>query len=176
MFFWTKGKYVTPRRRIDIYEINGFDKQQIWAIFRKYHYLNTQFAKPAKQYVGIMDDKIVCHSGVIQAPLRKGYKQVHRLVVLPDYQGIGIGTRFISFIAELYLCSDYILKLITTTPAIRFALDKSELWKLTRSGHVQKSGNTKYMTHWSKSESSKRMTYTYQYVGKENNELKRKTM
>ena len=125
--------------------------------------MNTELAKPAQQYVGIMDGKLVCHTGVIQAPLRKGFKQVHRLVVLPDYQGIGIGTKFITFIAEEYKKQDLTMKLITTTPAIRFALDKSEKWTLTRSGYVQPSGNTKYMKHWSNSESSKRITYTYVY-------------
>ena len=110
-----------------------------------------------------MDGKLVCHTGVIQAPLRKGFKQVHRLVVLPDYQGIGIGTKFITFIADEYKKQDLIMKLITTTPAIRFSLDKSHQWNLTRSGYVQPAGNTKYMTHWSNSESSKRVTYTYIY-------------
>ena len=108
-----------------------------------------------------MNGKLVCHTGVIQAPLRKGFKQVHRLVVLPDYQGVGIGTNFITFIAKHYAKQGLIMKLITTTPAIRFALDKSKYWCLTRSGKVQPSGNTKYMTHWSKSESSNRITYTY---------------
>ena len=111
-----------------------------------------------------MDGKLVCHTGVIQAPLRSGFKQVHRLVVLPDYQGIGIGTKFISYISSIYAKNGLTMKLITTTPAIRFALDKSENWILTRSGKVQPSGNTKYMTHWSKSESSSRITYTYIYT------------
>ena len=125
--------------------------------------MNTNLAKPAQQYVGIMDGKLVCHTGVIQAPLRKGFKQVHRLVVLPDYQGIGIGTKFITFIADEYKKQDLTMKLITTTPAIRFSLDKSPKWTLTRSGYVQPSGNTKYMKHWVNSESSKRITYTYVY-------------
>lgn len=108
-----------------------------------------------------MDGKLICHTGVIQAPLRKGFKQVHRLVVLPDYQGIGIGTKFITFIADYYAKQNMTMKLITTTPAIRFALDKSDNWILHRSGKVQPSGNTKYMKHWSNSESSNRITYTY---------------
>jgi GNAT superfamily N-acetyltransferase len=120
-------------------------------------------AKPAQQYVGIMDGTLVCHTGVIQAPLRKGFKQVHRLVVLPDYQGIGIGTKFITFIADNYEKQGLIMKLITTTPAIRFSLDKSPKWTLTRSGYVQSAGNTTYMKHWTNSQSSNRVTYTYVY-------------
>lgn len=125
--------------------------------------MNTDLARNAQQFIGIMNGKIVCHTGVIQAPLRKGFKQVHRLVVLPDYQGIGIGTKFITFIADYFKKQDYIMKLITTTPAIRFALDKSYLWRLTRSGKVQPNGNKTYLAHFSNSESSNRITYTYVY-------------
>ena len=125
--------------------------------------MNTDLTKNAQQFVGIMDGKLVCHTGVIQAPLRKGFKQVHRLVVLPDYQGIGIGTQFITFIAHHYNMENFTLKLITTTPAIRFSLDRSNRWKLTRSGKVQPAGKTDYMKHWVNSESSNRVTYTYVY-------------
>lgn len=111
-----------------------------------------------------MDGKLVCHTGIIQAPLRKGFKQVHRLVVLPDYQGIGIGTKFITFIAKNYAKQDSTVKLITTTPAIRFALDKATNWMLRRSGKVQPAGKTDYMKHWVNSESSNRITYTYFYT------------
>lgn len=107
-----------------------------------------------------MNGKLVCHTGIIQAPLRKGFKQVHRLVVLPDYQGIGIGTKFITFIAKQYAEQDLTVKLITTTPAIRFSLDKSEDWILHRSGRVVPNGNKTYFKK-RKSESSTRITYSY---------------
>lgn len=113
-----------------------------------------------------MDGKLVCHTGVIQAPLKKGFKQVHRLVVLPDYQGIGIGTKFITFIAEKYKQDGYTMKLITTTPSIRFALDKSTQWTLKRSGNVQPNGNKTYLKHFDNSESSNRITFTYLFEPK----------
>ena len=34
--------------------------------------------------------------------MKARYYRVSRLVVLPDYQGIGVGKRFLKFIAELY--------------------------------------------------------------------------
>lgn len=111
-----------------------------------------------------MDGKLVCHTGVIQAPLKSGFKQVHRLVVLPDYQGIGIGTKFITFIASQYVKENLTMKLITTTPAIRYALDKSKNWILKRSGKIAPNGNKKYYTHFSNFESSNRITYTYIYT------------
>lgn len=122
-------------------------------------------AKFSTQYVGIINDKLVCHTGVIQAPLRKGFKQTHRLVVLPDYQGTGIGTNFITFIGDLYSKEGQTLKIITTTPAIRYALDKSKYWELHRSGHVVANGNKTYMAHLSNQQSSNRITYSYFYKG-----------
>ena len=34
--------------------------------------------------------------------MKAKYYRVSRLVVLPDYQGIGVGKRLLNFIAELY--------------------------------------------------------------------------
>lgn len=55
----------------------------------------------AQQYIGVMDNKIVAHTGVIQFPMRKGWKRIHRFVVLPDYQGIGIGMQFINEVCKI---------------------------------------------------------------------------
>jgi GNAT superfamily N-acetyltransferase len=34
--------------------------------------------------------------------MKAKYYRVSRLVVLPDYQGIGVGKRLLNFVAELY--------------------------------------------------------------------------
>ena len=78
----------------------------------------------------------MCHTGVIQFPLKKGWKRVHRLVVLPDYQGIGIGTKFIKGIAQIYFDKGYNFNLTTTTPSIVNALKKDKDWILIRYGRL----------------------------------------
>lgn len=145
----------------------------MWNIFRKYHYLNTSLHPAAAQYIGILNgDVVVCHTGVIQAAMKKGIKRVHRFVTLPDYQGIGIGTKFIDFIAGIYKADGLGFNLITTTPALRFALIKSDKWFLRRSGYVQKPGNIKHLSedrykigHIVKSFSCDRITYSFDYTG-----------
>lgn len=113
-------------------------------------------------------DTLVCHTGVIQAAMKKGVKRVHRLVTLPDYQGIGIGTKFVEFVAEQYIAQGLKFNLITTTPAIRCALERSEKWSLRRSGHVSWPGLSKIMdtkyAHLKKSFSCTRVTYSFDYV------------
>ena len=104
--------------------------------------------------------------------MMKGKKRVHRLVTLPDYQGIGLGSRFIDFIAGLYKAQGLEFNLITTTPALRFSLIKNKNWFLRRSGHVQKPGNIKHLgeerykiAHIVKSFSCDRVTFSFDYVG-----------
>ena len=71
------------------------------------------------QYVGVINGEIVCHTGIIQFPMRKGCKRVHRLVVLPDYQGIGIGTAFIKEVAKMITKEGFELN-ATISPVFTF--------------------------------------------------------
>lgn len=101
--------------------------------------------------------------------MKKGVKRVHRFVVLPDFQGIGIGLKFINFIAEQYIKQGLKFNLITTTPAIRCALERSDRWMLRRSGNVTPPGKSKLMSeryeHLKKSFSCSRVTYSFDFIG-----------
>lgn len=80
---------------------------------------------------------MVAHTGIIQFPMRKGWKRIHRLVVLPDYQGVGIGVRFINAVSELVSGEGFNVNLTTTTPALVGALKRSQDWALVRKGVVK---------------------------------------
>jgi GNAT superfamily N-acetyltransferase len=80
---------------------------------------------------------MVAHTGVIQFPMRKGWKRIHRLVVLPDYQGVGIGVRFIDAVAGIVAADGHNVNLTTTTPALVGALRRSADWALVRKGVVK---------------------------------------
>lgn len=121
--------------------------------------------------MGVINGEIVCHTGIIQFPMKKGKKRVHRLVVLPDYQGIGIGTRFIKEVAKLITKDGYELNLTTTTPSLVGALTRDPEWVLARFGR-EKSGMKGYQRykgtetkHLNRSASTKRVTYSFWYKG-----------
>ena len=101
--------------------------------------------------------------------MKRGKKRVHRLVVLPDYQGIGIGTRFIKEVAKIITDRGYELNLTTTTPALIHSLIKDNDWVLARYGR-EKSGMTGYdryknmeLKHLKNAVSQKRITYSFWY-------------
>lgn len=77
--------------------------------------------------------------------MRKGWKRVHRLVVLPDYQGIGIGVKFINEISKHYIDNGFNMNLTTTTPALVGALAKDKQWCLVRADRMKSD-----VKHWSK--------------------------
>lgn len=61
---------------------------------------------------------------------REKTKRVHRLVIHPHYQGIGIGYRFLEFIGTYYLKQGYKFKIITSNPALKYHLLQCPLWKI----------------------------------------------
>lgn len=124
--------------------------------------MNTNLANAATMYVGVIDNEIVCFAAIIQFALKKGKKRVHRLVVLPDYQGVGIGTKFITEIASLYDEKGLEFSLTTSTPSLVYAFLKNENWILTRYGRVNSFFGNK-VDKINKTISNKRITYGFLY-------------
>lgn len=98
------------------------------------------------------------------------------MVVLPDYQGIGIGTAFEDYTSKHYADEGWKMNITTTTPALVHALKKSDKWNLVRFGRNKYSmadfdkygkGNKKENKRKSKSlvksESNNRVTYSFNY-------------
>jgi GNAT superfamily N-acetyltransferase len=106
-------------------------------MFRQYHYLNGSLASTARYYTAVYQDRPIAFIAVVHIRMRARYYRVTRLVVLPDYQGIGVGKRLLNFIAELYTSQTKIpFYFLTSNPQIiRGNLGN---WKIARLGHASK--------------------------------------
>ena len=96
--------------------------------------------------------------------MKTKYYRVSRLVVLPDYQGIGVGKRLLNFIAELYVSQTKMpVYILTSNPqVIRGDLRN---WKIARFGHASKGKeNTRLNSELRSSLSRKRITVSMAYV------------
>ncbi|GHT39908.1 hypothetical protein FACS189427_13820 [Planctomycetales bacterium] len=78
-------------------------KQHIWKLFAKHHYLSGTLAKCCTCYLAVWNEEPVAFCAVIPQYGFKNRKRVSRIVVLPDYQGIGIGAAFLESIASMYV-------------------------------------------------------------------------
>lgn len=59
---------------------------------------------------------------------------IHRLVVLPDYQGIGIGIKFLNEISNIYNQKGWKVRIITSSPSLSNGLIKNKNWILYHKG------------------------------------------
>ena len=134
-------------------------------MFRQYHYLNGSLPPTARCYIAVHQETPVAFIAVMHVRMRSRYYRVSRLVVLPDYQGIGIGKRFLNFIAELYTSQTRLpFYILTSNPQI--LRGRMQNWRLTRYGHASTGnrGNTKINDEIRESLSRKRITVSIQYV------------
>lgn len=65
---------------------------------------------------------------------RHNHYTVSRLVVLPDYQGVGLGTKFLEFVARTYRNDRKLLDITTSAKNLIIALNKKSWAKMVRFG------------------------------------------
>ena len=112
--------------------------------------------------MAVYNNKPVGFVALLASPYKEKYWRVSRLVVLPDYQGIGIGTRFLTAIAEYWTAKTGTPLFITTSnPQLR-NINKKSRWRLTRIGHVP--GRWIGRKDLSDTLSKRRLTLSFKYV------------
>jgi GNAT superfamily N-acetyltransferase len=106
----------------------------------------------------------VAFVAVAAVKMKAKYYRVSRLVVVPDYQGIGIGKRLLNFVAELYTAQTKLpFYILTSNPQIIKGNLKN--WKITRFGHASRGrGNTRINNEIRSSLSRKRITVSLRYL------------
>jgi GNAT superfamily N-acetyltransferase len=137
----------------------------MWQMFRQYHYLNGKLGAGIRCYTALYHEKPVAFIAVAHIHMRANLFRVSRLVVLPDYQGIGIGKRLLNFIAEVYT-SQITLPFYLVTSNPQFIHGNMDNWKVKRVGHSSpgKKANTRINLGLSKSASRQRLTVSLQFI------------
>lgn len=87
-----------PKFDLEIYETDW----RYWHLFEPHHYLKVPKMVAAKCYVGTVDGEPVAHLAMSTRP---GLKEARacRLVIMPEWQGAGIGIRFLNSICDMWL-------------------------------------------------------------------------
>lgn len=137
-------------------------------MFRQHHYLNGKLGAGVRCYTAVYQDKPIAFIAVAHIKMKSNYFRVSRLVVLPDYQGIGVGKRLLNFIAELYTSQTKMpFYILTSNPQIIRGITQgtAQNWKVTRFGHASKGkSNTDINNGIRRSLSRNRLTVSMQYL------------
>ena len=157
-----KGDYLRrPKIHLQVYRTTT----DTWDRFKKYHYMTSELNASATCFVFTWDDNLVAFVGILPLPsggFNNGYRE-HRTVVLPDYQGLGLGAFCSEFVAGILAASGKQLFTKTINPALGvYRENNKDKWMPT-------SHNLKGMTEKKASRMMgglTRISYCHKYIGK----------
>lgn len=169
-FSWTRGHLRRPGIPLRL----RAGSRAAWPLFRGHHYLSADLAAGARILLAYVElDGVERLAGFFSLLTRlgnrgamPGWLRGHRTVVLPDYQGLGIGNRMVELGAETLWRKERIRYAATTaSPAlIAHRRRHPEMWRLVakpamRGPSVSRSRSVKT--------SAGRLTTTWAYVPEE---------
>lgn len=141
-----------------------------WALFSKHHYLTANINRSARCWVAKWENTAIGFAAVIPMPsgtLQNAWRG-HRTVVLPEFQGLGMGVR-ISDAMGMMVRADggrYFSK--SSSPRLGEYRNNSPLWKPT-SKNQKVRGDSKSQKKWTNQNyrlsHAERLCYSHEFVG-----------
>lgn len=125
-----------PQLNLDIYPVD----RSPWPMFRNHHYLSGDLLNSAICFGGWIGFQLVAFAAIRHFPHAKtrNIKMGHRLVVLPDYQGLGIGGRLDDWIGQHLWDQRLRYRNVVAHPAMIAYYSRSPRWEETgRSNRLQ---------------------------------------
>ena len=91
-----------PRQRppiaLDIWKVDS----SYWRFYKPHYYLDLPMPIAAEYFIGTVDGELACHIAVSPMFQCGGYRGT-RLVTMPEWQGAGVGSRFLNAIGQYCL-------------------------------------------------------------------------
>lgn len=121
------GLWRRPKINLSVFETG----REYWAMFKKHHYLSADLARAAKCFLATMDGEPCAFCAITHYPHKQlgSVYRVHRVVTLPDYQGLGIAMRLMSAVG---LTLDKELYISTSHRPFAVSLSRSPEWSQVR--------------------------------------------
>jgi GNAT superfamily N-acetyltransferase len=110
-----------------------------WQLFKRHHYLSGSLPAAARCYLTTWNGVPVNFCATVPVITKKNHRRFTRIVTLPDFQGIGIGMRAVTAVAELHRSEGHRINVTSSHPALIRHCRNSPLW---RTVNVKKSGGS----------------------------------
>lgn len=150
-----------------------------WAMFSKHHYLTGEINKSARCWIAVWNDTPVGFASSIAQPnaMRNAWRE-HRTVVLPDFQGMGIGVRLSDALGEIHIQTNKRFFSKTAHPRMGEYREHSDKWRPTAHNKEARGDymvreralpNPRKSKKYSKEyleKHSGRLCYAHEYIGK----------
>lgn len=150
------------RRRPEVAVVIRRVEWNRWPAFREHHYLSHQHHKATTCFIAEVDGRPAAWCSVIHRMGKESHFATHRLVTLPDFQGIGLGHALHEFVAGMFVCRGKGYFLTSSHPAMIAHCARSAKWR-----YGSRSMSVPYLAYkgrWTPS-SAGRMTTNFKYIG-----------
>lgn len=116
-----------PKLRFQIYQA----EKSIWPVFARHHYMSPNLHTAAKCFVATVDGDLCgfCSYFHFPHPKVKDIKFGHREVVLPDYQGLGIASRLVNWMAQHVSDQGFRFRSAAAHPGMIAMYSRSPRWR-----------------------------------------------
>ena len=126
----TRGSLKRPEIIVEVVPCS----RKAWEMFRDHHYLSGDLNGSSRCYLAIWNEVVVGFNAVIAFPtgtIKGSCYRGHRTVILPDFQGMGIGVRFSDTIGEIMLIEGHRYFSKTAHPRLGEYRNASPKWRPT---------------------------------------------
>ncbi len=146
------------------FKIFKYRDKSIWKMFAKHHYLSHVHNNAANVFIATVNNEIAGFISVLHLPHPKAktIKKVHRLVILPDYQGAGIGLKLLNEVGKIYKSEKWRFTIVTSAPSLIYALKKSKNWYCKHFGRLKAKTGILHGNNNGNSNSKQRITASFE--------------
>lgn len=143
-----------------------------WKLFEPHHYLTGQLAAQAKCYVALVEGRPAAFCAAVVMPGKITCWREHRLVCLPDYQGLGLGNALSLRIAAAYASTGRQYRAVTGHPGLIRQRLNNRAWLMVRGPTQVDFRRSRYKTSrgFTWTEPNDRATASFLYIGPPNAE------
>ena len=129
--------------------------------------MNTELASACKCFGLYDENNIIGFMGVLHQPhgKHKNLKRCSRMVILPDYQGIGLEYKFLTEIANFYKNQSFDFSIVTSAKNLIMKLNNAKDWKMIRLGVNKCSSSRSAIDYKRSSMRSTCKTASFMYLG-----------
>lgn len=145
-------------------------RRAAWELFAPHHYLSAGLPRGCRCWLATWSGRPIAFAAVQRhvgrhshSPRRPPLFKIARLVVLPDFQGVGIGSALMRALGEAHAAAGQRLGVTTSHPAMIRACSASPHWKLVE---VRRPGNRRHdksMPVFQKTRAVRRQTCSFQW-------------
>lgn len=160
-----------PEIRLEVAPVH----HSAWVLFRRHHYLSGSLHRASRAFCAFWGERPVAFSawmvvgttgrGGQRRPGDKSNRREHRTVVLPDFQGVGIGNRLSEFCASIWTGLGLSAFSTTSHPGMIHYRSQSDRWTRHRLGKAAPGVRPSERKSGKSAGSSARITGGFEYVG-----------